>query len=126
MRRSCAMEEGWGPKTVLREMLLTVSGAKDANDLLHRLYTPEFPRPTVASWSHLIDDAAEHNGDASAPERSSKRPLRNISPPTFAMSAVYPNLLSNPDDRSQLSKIAHIGGVFEECRLLLLETFREA
>lgn len=65
LRAALRMEEGWGPATTLRDRLLAFTGAKDANDLLHKLYTPEFPRPRVASMSGLVEEAAQA-GDAIA------------------------------------------------------------
>ena len=41
-------EEGWGPATSLHNALLQETGSADANDLLHRFYTTEFPRPAIA------------------------------------------------------------------------------
>ena len=58
-------EEGWGPPTALREALLEATGARDGNQLLHRLYTDEYPRDRVAGWAKLIDQAARA-GDAVA------------------------------------------------------------
>jgi N-acetylglucosamine kinase-like BadF-type ATPase len=58
-------EEGWGAPTVLRDLLLAASGASDANDLLHRYYTDEFPRERVAAFAPLVDQAAA-SGDAIA------------------------------------------------------------
>lgn len=67
VRAALRHEEGWGPKTGLREILLEASGARDANQLLHCLYTDEYPRDRVAGWATLIDQAAR-NGDAGAGE----------------------------------------------------------
>jgi len=58
-------EEGWGPRTALREALLDATGTRDANQLLHRFYTDEYPRDRIAGWAKLIDDAARA-GDAVA------------------------------------------------------------
>ncbi len=58
MRASLQLEEGWGRATSLRALLLEASGARDANDLLHRFYTPEFPRPRIAAMAKLVDEAA--------------------------------------------------------------------
>ena len=58
-------EEGWGPPTALREALLEATGARDGNQLMHRLYTDAFPRDRVAGWAKLIDQAARA-GDAVA------------------------------------------------------------
>ena len=65
LRAALRFEEGWGPATVLGRKLLDASGARDANDLLHRFYTPEFPRPVIAGYSKLVDEAARA-GDSEA------------------------------------------------------------
>lgn len=65
LRAALRMEEGWGPETTLRAKLLEAGAASSINDLMHRFYTPEFPRPHIASFSRLVDDAAEE-GDAIA------------------------------------------------------------
>ena len=61
LRSALRMEEGWGPSTSLRASLLAASGATDANDLLHRFYTVEWPRPRIAALSKLVDEAAIAN-----------------------------------------------------------------
>jgi N-acetylglucosamine kinase-like BadF-type ATPase len=58
-------EEGWGPPTRLRDSLLAAAGASDANDLLHRWYTEEYPRTRVAALAPLVEVAAAE-GDAEA------------------------------------------------------------
>lgn len=59
VRAALREEEGWGQPTVLRGMLLEAAGADNANDLMHRFYTAEFPRERVAAYAPLIDRAAE-------------------------------------------------------------------
>src|SRR5258706_176871 len=54
LRAALRFEEGWGPATALRVMLLQATGARDANDALHRFYTQEYPRPRIASFSRLV------------------------------------------------------------------------
>ena len=44
-------------------MLLEATGALDMNDLLHRMYTAEYPRERVASFGRLVSDAATAGGD---------------------------------------------------------------
>ena len=65
LRAALGWEEGWGSPTALRGILLNSTGARNINDLMHRCYTPEFPRPRVASLSVLVNHAAE-NGDPTA------------------------------------------------------------
>ena len=67
LRSALRMEEGWGQRTILRDMLLQQTGAADANDLLHRFYTVEFPRPRIAGFSKLVDEAVAR-GDEVARE----------------------------------------------------------
>ena len=59
LRAALRLEEGWGVPTSLRARLLDNTGSRNMNDLLHRCYTPEFPRPRVASLSILVNHAAE-------------------------------------------------------------------
>jgi len=51
-------EEGWGARTALRELFLEAGAASDANELLHRFYTDEYPRDRVAALALLVDEAA--------------------------------------------------------------------
>jgi N-acetylglucosamine kinase-like BadF-type ATPase len=67
LRAALKLEEGWGEATSLRQILLDQTGASDINDLLHRFYTPEFPKPRIAAFAKLVDEAAE-KGDAIARE----------------------------------------------------------
>jgi N-acetylglucosamine kinase-like BadF-type ATPase len=65
LRAVLRYEEGWGPSTALGRTLLEVTGDVNANDLMHRFYTQEWPRPRVASVANLVDRAAVE-GDAVA------------------------------------------------------------
>ena len=67
LRAALRMEEGWAPATSLRAALLDATGAPDANELLHRFYTTEYPRARIAGFAKLVDQVAE-NGDAAALE----------------------------------------------------------
>jgi N-acetylglucosamine kinase-like BadF-type ATPase len=67
LRAALRSEEGWGPSTALRPALLQATGAADANGLLHRFYTTDFPRPRIAGLAKLVDEVAE-NGDTIARE----------------------------------------------------------
>jgi N-acetylglucosamine kinase-like BadF-type ATPase len=57
-RAALRLEEGWGPPTVLREMLLAATASENANQMLHRFYTDEWPRSRVATLARLVDLAA--------------------------------------------------------------------
>lgn len=65
LRAALQYEEGWGASTSLRRVLLDATGATNADDLLHRFYTTEYPRPAIAALAPLISRAAEE-GDATA------------------------------------------------------------
>jgi N-acetylglucosamine kinase-like BadF-type ATPase len=106
-------EEGWGPATILREMLLSETGAADANDLMHRFYTTGFPRPLIASYSKLVD-AAANSGDSVA-----RNLIVNAAQQlATTVSAVRMQLF----ERGEPAKAAYIGGVFKS--EMLRERFR--
>jgi N-acetylglucosamine kinase-like BadF-type ATPase len=113
LRSALRMEEGWGPATSLRERLLTATGSHDANHLLHRFYTPEFPRPVIARLAPLVDEAAA-DGDAVARELlgQAAQHLAGLA------AAVRRQLFAEKETAS----VAHIGGVFRS--QALLERFR--
>jgi N-acetylglucosamine kinase-like BadF-type ATPase len=106
-------EEGWGPDTVLRSMLLEETGASDANDLMHRFYTTQFPRPLIASYSKLVDAAAN------AADAVARNIIVNAAQQlATAVSAVRMQLF----DRGEPAKTAYVGGVFKS--EMLRERFR--
>jgi N-acetylglucosamine kinase-like BadF-type ATPase len=113
LRAMLRNEEGWGPPTMLRDMLLAETGASDANDLMHRFYTSEFPRPKIASYSRLVDEAAR-SGDAVA-----RNILLNAAQQlATATSAVRSQLFEQREE----VQVAWIGGVYRS--EMLLERFR--
>jgi len=67
LRAALREEEGWGPRTALRDALVSSAGATSANDLLHRFYTDEYPRERVAAFARLVDRVAR-DGDIAARE----------------------------------------------------------
>ena len=104
MRAALRQEEGWGTQTRLREALLDATGASDMNQLLHRFYTPEFPRARIASYAKLVDEAARQ-GDAIAREilHGSGQALATL------VAAVRKQLFH----RSEPARVSYIGGVFQ-------------
>ena len=58
LRAALREEEGWGPRTALRQTLLEATGTRSANEALHLFYTPEWPRDRIAALAPLIDAAA--------------------------------------------------------------------
>jgi N-acetylglucosamine kinase-like BadF-type ATPase len=113
LRASLRMEEGWGTATILRAKLLDATGARDTNDLLHRFYTPEFPRPRIAAYARLVTEAAAE-GDGVAREllAQSAQQLAGLA------AAVRRQLF---EDREE-ALVCYVGGLFRSAPLL--ERFR--
>ena len=103
LRAALRHEEGWGHSTALREALLEVTGAANVNDLLHRFYTPDYPRARIASYATLVDEAARQ-GDAIA------RDILHGAGQALAtfVAAVRRQLFH----RGERARISYIGGVF--------------
>lgn len=113
VRAALREEEGWGPKTLLREALVSSAGATSANDLLHRFYTDHYPRERVAAFSKLVDRIARA-GDAVA-----KEILLAAAQQLAAMaSAVREQIF----DGSEPCRISYLGGVFSS--EILLDCYR--
>jgi N-acetylglucosamine kinase-like BadF-type ATPase len=106
-------EEGWGPATQLHEALLSETGSTDANDLMHRFYTTDFPRPKIASYSILVDRVAAE-GDTVA-----RNILLNAAQQLATSTSAVRSQLFPP--REEVS-VAFIGGVFKS--ELVRERFR--
>jgi N-acetylglucosamine kinase-like BadF-type ATPase len=109
LRAALRQEEGWGPPTALHKMLLEATGAKNANDLLHKFYTPEFPRPRVASLSRLVDQAA------AAGDRIAVGILEDAAAQLAGITAAARRLIFAEGEHCN---VAPIGGVFKTERLL--------
>ena len=108
VRAGLRQEEGWGAATTLRDALLAATGAPSMNDLVHRFYTPEYPRARIASFAKLVDEAAR-NGDAIA------RDILHAGAQALAtfVAAVRRQLFH----RSEHTRVSYIGGVFESAML---------
>jgi N-acetylglucosamine kinase-like BadF-type ATPase len=113
LRAALRHEEGWGPETELRQVLLAETGCQNANDLMHRMYTIEFPRPRIAAMSKLVDGAAVA-GDLIA-----RNIIMNAAQELATYTAAVREQIFAPDEPAF---IAYIGGVFRSS--LLLERFR--
>lgn len=114
LRAALRMEEGWGPETVLRARLLEASGARDANELLHKFYTPEFTRPRIAALSQLVDRAAGE-GDVVAADILIEAAQQLAGITLAARMQVF--------TAHETAPAAYIGGAFKSERLL--EEFRK-
>ncbi len=113
LRASLRMEEGWGPPTVLRELLLEATGSRDANHALHLFYGDEWPRSRVAGLAALVDRAAQE-GDAVTSEI-----LNGAGMQLAMLAASVRGQLWKP---GETVKAAYVGGVFASRRVL--ERFR--
>lgn len=109
LRAALRQEEGWGSPTTLGELLLAATGARDANELMHRFYTPEFPRESVAALAPLVDRAAA-SGDAVAHEL-----LNQAGQALATIVGVVRTRLFGPEKRVA---ITYSGGVFRSPAVL--------
>lgn len=113
LRAALRFEEGWGPATALYRTFLDATGAPDANDLLHRFYTEEWPRPRIASLARLVDQTALA-GDVLA-----RQILMNAAQQLAELTASVKRQLWPPE---VTTIAAYIGGVFRS--QILLERYR--
>lgn len=113
LRAALRFEEGWGGATALHPALIEAAGAQSAIDLLHRFYTPEFPRARVARFAELVDEVAR-SGDAVAIDivNGAAQSLATLA------SAVRGQLFP----ASESAVVSYTGGAFNSARLL--ERFR--
>ncbi|MCL4401396.1 MAG: ATPase, partial [Acidobacteria bacterium] len=109
LRAALRFEEGWGPATALYRTLLDATGAPDANDLLHRFYTEEWPRPRIASLARLVDQTAL-SGDPLAGQI-----LLHAAQDLAELTASVKRQLWQPQE---IVAATYIGGVFRSQTLL--------
>jgi N-acetylglucosamine kinase len=101
--------EGWGPHTALTPALLESTGTANPIDMMHRMYTPDWPRSRVATLARVVDSIAE-TGDPVAID------LMNAAAHHLAIhSAAIRRQLFREGEPSRL---AWIGGVFGSATLL--------
>ncbi|HLJ47073.1 MAG TPA: BadF/BadG/BcrA/BcrD ATPase family protein [Bryobacteraceae bacterium] len=113
LRAALRAEEGWGPPTVLRDVLLENVPAQNANEILHRFYTVEFPRSRVATLANVVDETA-NRGD-----RIAAQILDKAAQELAMLAAAVRRQIFTPGEPAL---VAFIGGVFRSKRLL--ERFR--
>ena len=113
LRAALRMEEGWGPPTMLRALLLEAAQARSANELLHWFYTPDYTRARIATYSRLVDQAAQAGDIVAAgvlDEAAQQLAGQTLAARRMAFAPTAP------------ARAAYIGGVFHSARLL--EAFR--
>lgn len=113
LRAALRSEEGWGPRTALHRALLEATGSKNANDMLHRLYTQDWPRPRIASMAVIVDRVAL-DGDTVAMEI-----LHRAAQDLAVLTASVRRQLWR---EGEPAVVAYIGGVFRS--RIVLERFR--
>jgi N-acetylglucosamine kinase-like BadF-type ATPase len=113
LRAALRHEEGWGPKTKLRDALIAAAGATSANDLLHRFYTDAYPRERVAALSKLVDRTARE-GDAVAREILLAAAQQLATLATAVRAQIF--------DGTAPCRISYLGGVFRSG--ILLDRYR--
>jgi N-acetylglucosamine kinase-like BadF-type ATPase len=103
LRAILRQEEGWGPATELRPLLLERTGVLNANQLLHNFYA-KFDRVQIASLAEIVTQAAERN-DAPAVEivRQAAAKLAEFAEGVYRQ--LFAAAVSVP--------VAHVGGVFQ-------------
>jgi N-acetylglucosamine kinase-like BadF-type ATPase len=109
LRAALRFEEGWGPATSLRGVLLDATGARDANDMLHRFYTTDFPRPRIAALAKLVDEAAEQ-GDSIAGAILSEAAQQ--------LAAIANAVRRQLFRAGEVARVAYVGGVFQSAIVL--------
>jgi N-acetylglucosamine kinase-like BadF-type ATPase len=112
LRAALRYEEGWGPSTALYEKLLEVTGARNANELMHWFYTTDYPRSRVALFAQLVDLVAQ------AGDREARRILADAGRELFELGMrLHEQLFTN----GEAARVSYIGGVFRS--ELVRETF---
>jgi N-acetylglucosamine kinase-like BadF-type ATPase len=114
VRASLRFEEGWGLETALHKALVGETGARDANDLMHRLYTEDWPRPRASLLARTVD-AVALDGDPVAREI-----LLNAAQQLSTLAVSVRRRLFQP---GEAAPVCYIGGVFSSH--ILLERFRQ-
>jgi N-acetylglucosamine kinase-like BadF-type ATPase len=104
LRATLRMEEGWGPQTALHPLLLDAGQARNANELLHKFYTPDFPRDKVAALTPIIERAA-NEGDIIAAD------LLSVAAQQLAASSAACRRMIFDDNEP--ARISWVGGVFK-------------
>ena len=117
LRAMLREHEGWGPRTALTPALLESTETADANQALHRLYTPEWPRSRAATLAQVVSRIAEE-GDPVAVEI-----LQGAAHSLAILAASVRRQLWGESAASRVAcRVAWIGGVFSSP--IVLERFR--
>jgi N-acetylglucosamine kinase-like BadF-type ATPase len=104
LRAALRWHEEWGPPTLLHDLLLQQTGEADIHVLRRQFYTEDYPRPRVAAFSKLVEEAAQQ-GDTIALGilNDAAQSLVNL------VHVVHRRLFAS----AEAIPVAPIGGVFE-------------
>jgi N-acetylglucosamine kinase-like BadF-type ATPase len=108
LRAILRSEEGWGPETALHNLLLEETGARDANDLLHRFYSAEYPRSRVATLAKIVDQAAIENDEVA------RAILEKAARELATLASSVRRQIFHPREPARMS---YVGGVFRSAVL---------
>ena len=113
LRAAFRWKEGWGPSTQLHDLFLQQSGDADIHVFRRRLYTEDYSRPRIASFSRLVSDAAR-DGDEVAIEV-----LKTAAESLAILTGVVRDRVFPP---SRTVDAAYAGGTFASA--ILLDPYR--
>lgn len=113
LRAMLREHEGWGARTALTPALLESTGTSGANEALHRLYTPEWPRSRVATLAQVVSRIAEE-GDPVA--------VQILQGAAHSLAMLAGSVRRQLWTEGAASKVAWIGGVFRSP--IVLDRFR--
>ena len=108
LRAALRYDEGWGEATELNEMLLEQTRSVDANEVLHKFYTSEFPREKVAKLAMHVDSVASF-GDPIARIILDEAGKRLADLALAVLGQLFP-------DRP--ARVSYVGGVFRSAPVL--------
>lgn len=114
LRAALKFEEGWGPRTMLHEMLRSAVGLDDIRLVQRKLYTAEYTRDRVAALAPLVEEAARRHDPVA------REVLETAARQLAAITEVVRARLFAPQETVT---IAHVGGVFR-CESVLSEFVR--
>jgi len=109
LRVSLRMEEGWGPPTALRQVLLDATASAGANQILHLFYSQEWPRSRVAALAPFVDRTAAE-GDAVA--------IRILEHAAQELALLAASVRAQLWHAEETVDVAWSGGVFRSQRVL--------
>lgn len=103
VRAGLRAEEGWGPATRLRDVLMEQSGCGDMNSVVHLFYTPEWPRSRVATLARYVDEAGAEGDQIAAQILAGA--AQDLATVALAV-------------RRELVNCSYVGGVFQSAAVL--------